>query len=310
MKMLNRRMFGLLAIGGLLFASCTKQADFNSSGETRIKLPQGADEKVALALDFKPGLTDVVLLDVRRDAPTNAELQKAITVKIKDDPAIVTAYNAAHATNYIALPAAAYTVDAGNPVAGGIWTVTFNAGDHARPLLIKLDPTKLDLSKQYALGFTITDAGGAKIASGLESAMVEVGVKNKYDGIYAVISGNVTRYTAPGTVENPSTLNGPLAGNPDVTMTTVGANTVEISGLQWTAGSNSGVGGINNLRATIDPVTNAVTMQALGNLTLTNWAGKDNRYDPATKTFYLAFRWNPTGAVREYQIVLQYKGPR
>ncbi|MGB8193425.1 MAG: DUF1735 domain-containing protein [Chitinophagaceae bacterium] len=196
MKLLNRRIFGLLAIGGLLFASCTKQADFNSAGVTRVKLPQGVDEKFAIALDFKPGLTDVVLLDVRRDAPTNAELQKAITVKIKNDPTIVTDYNSAHGTSYIALPAAAYTVDPGNPFNGTEWTVTFNSGEHAKPLLIKLDPTKLDLSQQYALGFTITDPGGATIANGLQSAMIEVGVKNRYDGIYRV-TGTMTDIAAP-----------------------------------------------------------------------------------------------------------------
>lgn len=312
MKLTMFRMFSLVAIGGILLTSCVKndEGKFNASGSTFVKLPQGAEDKVALALDFLPGLQDVVLLDVRRDAPTNAELQKAITVKIKNNPAIVTAYNTAHSTNYEPLPTAAYQIDPGNPYSGTEWTVTFNAGDHAKPILIKLDASKLDFSKQYALGFTITDASGAKIADGLESAMIEVGVKNKYDGLYSVVSGYVQRYTAPGVPESPSTLSGPLAGNPDVALVTVGPNTVEIQGLQWTAGSNSGVAGINNLRATVDPATNSVTMQALGNATLANWAGKENRYDPATQTFYLAFKWNPTANAREYEIVLKYKGPR
>ena len=312
MKLTMFRMFSLVAISGILLASCVKndEGKFNASGSTFIKLPQGAEEKVGLALDFVPGLQDVVLLDVRRDAANNSELQKSVTVKIKNDPAIVTAYNTAHTTNYVPLPAAAYQVDPGNPYANNEWTVTFNPGEHAKPIMIKLDASKLDFSQQYALGFTITSASGAKISDGLESAMIEVGVKNKYDGLYSVVSGYVQRYTAPGSPESPSTLSGPLAGNPDVTLVTVGPNTVEIQGLQWTAGSNSGVAGINNLRATVDPATNLVTMQALGNATLSNWAGKENRYDPATKTFYLAFRWNPTSNTREYEIVLKYKSPR
>lgn len=309
MKLKSLNIFALAVAGSLLFAACDKnEGSLKGAGSTFVKLPQGAEEKVALALDFKPGLTDVVLLDVRRDAPNSGELNKAITVKIKNDPALVTAYNTAHGSNYIALPTTAYQVDPGNPFNGTDWTVTFNAGEHAKPILIKLDPTQLDLSKQYALGFTITDAGGANI-SDLKSAIVEVGVKNKYDGIYGVVSGFVQRYTNPTTPEV-GNLNGPLAGNPDVTLTTIGLNTVEITGLQWANGSNSGVAGINNLRATVDPITGVVTMNSLQNATLTNWSGRENRYDAATKTFYLAFRWNPTAAVREYQIELKYKGPR
>src|SRR5687767_3955922 len=124
----------------LLLASCVKNTDFNSSGVTRIKLPQGAEEKFSIALDFKPGLTDVVLLDVRRDAPSAGELQKTVVVKIKNNPTIVSDYNSAHGTAYIPLPAAAFQIDPGNPFNGTEWTVTFNPGEHAKPILIKLDP--------------------------------------------------------------------------------------------------------------------------------------------------------------------------
>jgi hypothetical protein len=310
MKLKSLKLFALAAAAISFFAACDKNDDgtLNGAGQTIVKLPEGLEEKVARALDFKPGLTDVVLLDVRRDAPNSGELNKTLVVKIKNDPSIVAAYNAAHGSSYVALPAAAYTVDPSNPFNGTEWTVTFNPGEHAKPLLIKLDPTKLDLAQQYALGFTITDASGAKISDGQSSAMVEVGVKNKYDGKYSVVSGTVTRYLSPGVPANDA-LSGDLAGNPDVTMVTVGANTVEIIGLNWAA-AQGGVGGINNLRATVDPATNLVTVFALGNATLANWAGHVNRYDPATKTFYLAFRWNPATTTREYEIVLKYKGPR
>ena len=299
-----------LLIGSIGFTSCDKNDEgLDGAGKTLVKLPQATEEKVAIALDLKPGTVDVLLLDVRRDAANEGDLNQALTVKIKHDTSVVGKYNRAHNTNYVAMPAGSYQVDAGNPFNGAEWTVTFNPGEHAKPIKIKLDPSTMDLTKQYAFGFTITDASGATISS-LKSALVEVGVKNPYDGIYAVMSGYVQRYTAPGTAENPSTLSGPLAGNPDVAVVTVGPYTVEIQGLQWTTGSNSGVGGIANLRATIDPATNLVTMQALGNATLANWAGKENRYDPATKTLNLAFAWNPVTTPREYQIELRFKEPR
>lgn len=316
MKFKSLKLFALVAAAISLFASCDKNTgSLKGAGQTIVKLPQGADEKVAVALDFKAGYVPVVLLDVRRDAPNSGELNKTITVKIKNDPSILAAYNAAHGTSFQQLPAAAYKVNAANPFNGTEWTVTFNAGEHAKPIMIDLDVSLLDLSKQYALGFTITDASGAKISNGLESALVEVGAKNKYDGIYSVVSGRVTRYTAPGSPANDA-LSGPVGGNPDVTLVTVGANAVAFTGsggpvgLQWATGNNSGVAGIDGLRATIDPATNLVTMTSSGNATLKNLPGSTNRYDPATKTFYLSFHWNPTANVREYEVVLKYKGPR
>lgn len=226
MKLTMFKIFTLVAAGGMLLTSCVKNEEgkFNSSGQTLVKLPQGADEKVALALDFKPGFQDVVLLDVRRDAPTAGELQKPLTVKIKNNPTIVTDYNSAHGTSYVPLPTAAYTVDPGNPFNGTEWTVTFNPGEHAKPLLIKLDASKLDLSKQYALGFTITDASGAKISNGLESAMIEVGVKNRYDGSYRV-TGTMVDLAAP-------TITGYFPQ--DVDLITSGANTVYM--VPWDLG--------------------------------------------------------------------------
>ena len=85
--------------------------------------------------------------------------------------------------------------------------------------------------------------------------------------------------------------------------------TGDLGCLKW-AYPNGSVAGINGLSISIDPVTNLVTMSSAANATLTNWAGHENKYDPITKTFYLAFRWNPAANVREYEIVLKYKGPK
>src|SRR5688572_2185657 len=131
MKLNTLKLIALAVAGSFLFASCDKnnEGGLDGAGQTLVKLPQGAEEKIALALDFKPGLQDVVLLDVRRDVPNNGELNKTHVVKIKNDPTIVADYNSAHGTSYIPLPAAAYQVDASNPFTGGVWTVTFNPGE-------------------------------------------------------------------------------------------------------------------------------------------------------------------------------------
>ncbi|HMK26363.1 MAG TPA: hypothetical protein VK483_10060, partial [Chitinophagaceae bacterium] len=35
-----------------------------------------------------------------------------------------------------------------------------------------------------------------------------------------------------------------------------------------------------------------------------------NKYDPATKTFHVAFEWNPTTTTRRIEAILKYKKPR
>jgi hypothetical protein len=168
----------------------------------------------------------------------------------------------------------------------------------------------------YGVGVSITSvSNNVKIAGNLKNLVFAINIKNAYDGVYQVVSGLVTRYTAPG-VPAGDALSGNLAGNPDVLFITSGATTVSIppsgstGGLFWAFGNNSMVAGIDGLSVTVNPGTNAVTMASTGNGTLANWAGHINSYDPATKTFHLSFKWNPTANVREYEVILKYRGPR
>ncbi|MGB8194217.1 MAG: DUF1735 domain-containing protein [Chitinophagaceae bacterium] len=309
MKLLNVKM--LLAFAALIVigTGCLKDKDYDD-GRIGINIdkslkfveiagPSSGFMNVDLVGSPTDTSVDLVLVRLASDAPADKDIQVTLAL----DPGLVTAYNADHGTNYTVPTASQYTLPS--------LTVTIPRGERQASLRLTAKPNNL-FGGEYALGLRIASVSDAsvKISGNWNAQVVGLTIRNKYDGIYTVVSGTVTRYSNPTTVENPSTLNGPLAGNPDVTMTTAGANTVVITGLQWRAGSNSGVGGIDGLRATVDPATNLVTMTATGNATLANWAGKENRYDPATKTFYLAFRWNPVTTPREYEVVLKYKSPR
>lgn len=286
--------------------SCKKPgiSDITDEGQTLVKFKDSDFQLAALNLLTTPQTFEV---DLRRDIPNQAELNKSITVTAVLDPTIITSYNAAHGTSYVALAASDFNVDASTPRSGNTITVTFAPGEFVKPIKINVpNAASLNPSSRYALGFKIASADGAKIST-LNTILVEVGLKNKYDGIYSIVSGTVIRYTAPGVPANDA-LSGSVVGQPDLILTTTGPNTVEITNLRWANGG--GVGGIDNLRATVDPATNLVTMQSLLLANLTNWAGHENKYDPATKTFYLAFRWNPTTTTREYELVIKYKGPR
>ncbi|HYH15908.1 MAG TPA: DUF1735 domain-containing protein [Flavisolibacter sp.] len=316
MKLNLIKYFTLIAVLATAFTSCIKDSvdDLGDGGRTRLKFRQAPENNI-----FFDPFTDVKkvsVFDLRREASSEAELNKAVTVKLRANPAAITAYNTAHGTDFEVLPESMYTLAPGVTRNGDEYTVNFNSGEFAKELAVNIDGSKWDLSKRYALAFSIIDSAGIDLTEGRKSQITFFAIKNEWDGIYSVESGTVTRYTNPTTVESPSTLNGDLAGNPDVELATVGPNTVEIHGLYWRNGSNSTVGGIPGLRATIDPVTNLVTMASVGdasgpaNTTLTNKPGADNYYDPATKTFHLSFHWNTTANKREYEIVLKYKEPR
>jgi hypothetical protein len=301
----------LLLIMGL--DSCKKPAEFfdqinpgsgDKNRKTTVKIAGAENDINIVALNVTPTIEEIVLIELTRDASTEADLGSALTVKLVKNATLIADYNTTNGTSLIELPSAAYSF------LEDISNISFAPGDFTKTVKLRLDKSKLDLSEQYALGISIAELGsGAAISAGNGNVLYNILVKNKYDGVYSYVSGLVTRYTSPGVPANDA-LSGPLGpNNPDVEFATVGANTVEIIGLTWSGGT-LGVGGIAGLTATVDPATNLVTMASSGNATLTNWAGKENKYDPATKTFTLNFRWNPTSTTREYSVVLKYAGPR
>lgn len=322
MKYINfRNLAVVIAVSAFTAVGCKKTikepAPMGDAGQTLVKIINGGDPAHPginkNPVDFVAIPKTIVAADIRRDIPNASELNKAMTITVKNDDAAVAAANPA----YIILPAAWYTIGTGTPYSGGNYNISLSPGEFAKQIMITIpDATLLNPSALYALGFTITTTDANGVISSEKSVVAEIGAKNAYDGIYSVVSGNVQRYTGPGVAEV-GPLNGDLTGNPDVILTTVGAQRVQFptSGqagrLEWafTAGG-SGVAGIDGLTATVDPVTNLVTMASAGNATLGNWAGKLNSWEPGPKVLNLAFRWNPTSTTREYEIVLKYKGPR
>ena len=307
-KFFNYLVF--LSASLFLLNSCIKNevTDLGDSGKTLLKFQEAPENQIFFSpfSDTRP----VSLFSLRRDVNSQNELNKSATVTVKFDAAGIARYNTAHGSNFERLPDSLFTLGQSFTKTGtDTYSATFGPGEFAKEFIINLNGAKWDLSKRYAFPVTILDPGGLTISTDKEEVIPLVSIKNQWDGIYSVVAGTVTRYTSPG-VPAGDNLSGSLVGNPDVVLSTVGPTTVEISNHKWANTNPLGVAGIDNLRATIDPVTNLVTMRALGNASLANWEGKPNYYDPATKTFYLAFKWNPTGATREYEIVLKYKGPR
>ncbi|MCZ4224019.1 DUF1735 domain-containing protein [Pedobacter rhodius] len=321
---MKKRFLKYFSLGMVLtsvFVSSCRKDDFvdgdaqetQTSGNTIIKIIDGPEK--SLFLDAATGIAPVNVFNIRRDAANAAALNTASSVTLTAAPDLIAAYNTAHPIStgvpntYETLPESLYTPGAGLTKTSTGYTIALNAGDFAKDFRINLNFGLFDFSKKYALAYKITNPGNGTTSANQGQIFVLISVKNAYDGIYSQSGGYIQRYTAPG-VKEVGTLSGTLAGNPDLTLTTINATTVEIGNLTWFGGTG-GVGGIANLRATIDPATNLVTMSCLGAPTLKNTAGAVNKYDPATKTFTLNFDWNPVTTPRVVSdLVIKYKGSR
>lgn len=334
MKYLNlTKSLAVIALFSLAFSACKKAkvaTPMGDAGQTLVKLLGGGTPAATSSkpIDFVNTPTKILAVEVRRDIPNETELNKVMIVTVKDDTAAVSAWIASvlPATNRAHLPEAWYTVAVAGGVKtggrGGTFTLTFQPGEFSKTIFVTVpNATLMNPSNVYGLGFTVLTADqGGKIST-QKSMIVEIGAKNAYDGIYSVESGFVQRYSGPGPT-NPiccDNLTGPLGnGNDDVYLFTTGAYTCgipvsnQVGRLTWSylTSPNSGVAGIDGISLTVDPSTNFVSSVSAGNATFGNFPGYTCKYIPSTKSFDLNWRWNPTAATRDYQIVLKYKGPR
>ncbi|MCX2493487.1 DUF1735 domain-containing protein [Pedobacter sp. PF22-3] len=232
-----------------------------------------------------------------QDVVVNIGVKSAAIAELNADKSVISSY-----VPYVELPASLYTIT--TP------TVTIPSGQRTAIVKVAYKTGNFDFSKKYALPISITSSNYGGVSKNFGTVLLNVSAKNAYDGIYAMQTGSfVQRYSNPTTPTTGDALNGNTSTNPNVTLTTVGATTLEITNLRW-AGGSSNVAGIDNLRLTVDPATNLVTMSSLGNPTLANVPGSVNKYDPATRTFTLNFDWNQTAAKRVYGLNIKYSGVR
>ena len=333
MKQNKNKNFRLLIVAGMLFSlqSCLKNNSFYvdfSKGSPAMELPLAANftnKPFAISFDVSntPSLYYAVVNVASVDKPTST-----VTGTIGIDSVFLNSYNSAqdaaakqaqaaylsadttHKVNDANYPAdyAPYELMPDSTYSIASLDVSIAAGHREDSIPIQIFSSKIEQGHKYLLPITIVKSSIA--ISNWNHLMINIGAKNAYDGVYSVVDGNVQRFTNPTTPTAGDALNGSLVGNPDMTLTTAGINSVELSNLRWHGGTSS-IGGIDHLQASVDPSTHQVTMISLGNATLTNIPGKENSYDPSTKTFTLNFYWNPTANKREVtNLIITYKKPR
>lgn len=177
----------LLACG--ILVACKKGediTDLDDKGNTFIKLLGGGGDPVVKAMDVDPAIETINVLDVRRDANSNAMLNQPATITITNTQAFLDTFNTHNGTNYEILPTVAYTITpaSGVTVSGDTWTITLAPGEHVRTIDVTLDKAKMDLSLQYGFGFQITQTTSGAVSLASSTQIVNPLIKNKYDGAY------------------------------------------------------------------------------------------------------------------------------
>jgi hypothetical protein len=253
---------------------------------------------------------DLAFIRLAADQPAPEDIQ----VELELDPTLITSYNNATGSNYVAPAASLYKFDNG-------LTVTIPKGSREAGLKFSTKPSAL-VGPEYAFGVRIKNVSNTKylISGNHNSAVIVVGVRNKYDADYT-LRVNTTGWAAYGIADNE-----PHDYPEEISMITTSANSVALfnqyfgAGLvpAFTSGGDPTAFGAATPLFTFDPATDKLV--SVVNTTPDDGRGRafamhptvtDSRFDPATKTMYLAYILKQNGRPNmSIYDTLTYVGPR
>lgn len=180
-----RSIITTAAASVFILSSCLKKTDrlgFTNDKGSILSEIATHNEHDPLFVSVEP-LPAVETVDLLKVAFHNAKNLPSGDIKIKLalKPSLITDYNTANGTAFLPLPFAAYTLS--DPTL----EVTIPKGTYGeKQLKITITKAALSLTQTYALGFTIQSVSEGVISTIAKDFLFVVGVKNKYDGVYAV----------------------------------------------------------------------------------------------------------------------------
>lgn len=295
----------------IIVVSCVKKDDMykeNSDESSRKEVVQinGADDIIQYSRDVVPTNDTFILIDLRRYPNNEAELNQPLTVKLQLNPQLIDDYDTANQASLIELPSNSYTL------LDDINNITFQPGEAVKTIKISVNQSLLDLSLSYALGVSLTDAGGGAVNTTLSNALYNIGVKNAFEAYY----------TTSGFVFHPSS---PRALDDTKYLVTLGTTTC-LAPLADLYGSGYYFQfDVDATNALINWDCTPVTPPSSGFMTADNPGAVDysaaapeapgtdpwvqsaynNTYDPATKTFWMHYGYgggstNQNGFTRQF----------
>ncbi|MFM9910044.1 MAG: DUF1735 domain-containing protein [Chitinophagaceae bacterium] len=305
-----RNFFKISLVAGItamLFTACLKDTPTTDYSDTSIKpivlIPNGnfPSTQEAAIVTFEVSTTpEEVKLYAR--VSWSKPLGKAIDVTFVKKPSLITEFNTKFGTSYAEMNADAYSIPT--------YKVTIAADQNEAYIPVKIFTDKVSLTQANMLAFSISDASGETISSNFQNIVLPIGVKNKYDGVYALRSKSVG-WGAYGIADG-ATFSYPAPG---IGLVTAGASSVSTIAYNFgwnllyaftASGSSTGFGattprfifdGANNLTS----VVNTTPDDGRGRVLLLNPAVTDSRFDPATKKIYAAFIMKQNGRPDQFR---------
>lgn len=292
---MNKKFFIGSLIALTAFSSgCLKDDKYSEIDKTGaiVEFPIGGPGVVENSYDvtdISKNLDTTIAINIASPQPLDRDVK--ITVRVT--PTIVTEYNTVHGTTYTPLPANVYSIED--------YTITIPKGYRIGRFKVKFLFPQFSLSETYAFALQIVDAPGLTISGNYNKFLWVFNLRNQYDGLYTLRSRTVHPTNA--------TLVGPVGPYTGIPLVTVSSNGV-IWGVPhpWANGSNSQLPAGYEPTLTVLP-NNSVNVTNPG-VGAENIPGSNNRYVPATKTFYAAWRYMGGGGFREFYDTLIYTGPR
>jgi hypothetical protein len=300
-----------------IILSCEKGAEpfppVKSQEKPSISLPDG-NNLISASLNITNSVITVEILEIRRDATDPADLNRVQTVKIAKSNSVLSDLSGAAVTE---LPRDLYQTHPDNPFDGQFWTITFQPGEFVKHLKINLKPTDLISLGRVGLGFQLASADNNAVLSAEQNQVaVEIGAKNQWDGVYKVkyrlFHPTSPDITGNGTIPEWDFLSsGPTSIDWDVATVFINFPNNTLTYFGDAAGPSLLVRMTVNPNNTVSITNVGSRASALAFPPLVVPPGVTNHYDPATKTFYVAYSWTPTGAgTREKYDTLTYIRPR
>ena len=311
------QLFLFISLLSLIVLSCEKGTEpfppVKSQEKPLISLPDG-NNFITTALDISNTVVTAEILEIRRDATDPADLNRVQTVKIAKSNSVLSDLSGAAVTE---LPRDFYQSHPDNPFDGQFWTITFQPGEFVKHLKINLKPIDLVSLGRVGLGFQLASADNNAVLSAEQyQVAVEIGAKNKWDGVYRVkykfFHPTNPDLTGKGTIPEWDFLSsGPASIDWDLATVLINFSTNSLTYFGDASGPSLLV------RMTVNP-DNTVSITNVGSRAaalafppLVVPPGVINHYDPVTKTFYVAYTWTPAGSgTREKYDTLTYIRPR
>nr|WP_293835980.1 DUF4361 domain-containing protein [uncultured Arsenicibacter sp.] len=183
----------------------------------------------------------------------------------------LTTYNNQNGTAYTLPTAGTYQITTPS--------VTVKAGTRMAPVTVQINTGSIKPTDQFAIPVSITSAtGGVTVSGNYATKIIFIKLRNNYEGSYQA-TGTFTHPTAGArAINEQKTLQ-------TIDLTTSETNFADLGGSGWTMW----------LKVNAD---NTVTLTPKGSSSTATTQFGENRYDPATRTFILNYKYPGSGGDR------------